>query len=224
MRNILRTAVSATILAGVLALGTPAFSDAYLPSEESHVLSMVNATRSKKGLGTLKMKSELVKMARGQADKMAAKGDIFHNDSLGADITSYGLDWKRVGENVGMGPNVDLIEEAFLKSPHHYENIVHSTYDHAGIGVVDGKDGKRYVVQVFADLANTSSTAAPIKTAAKAASEPKKPVTTAPKAAPTVAPEPATPAPAPVATPRPASRTPNAVLEGVVAHVAAYPS
>jgi hypothetical protein len=219
-RSFGRATISALVLAGLIALGAPASSDAYLPGEEAHVLDMVNATRSKKGLGTLKMKSELVKMARGQADKMAAKGDIFHNDDLGGDMTSYGLDWRRVGENVGMGPNVDVIEEAFLDSPHHYENIVYPTYDHAGIGVVDGKDGKRYVVQVFADLANTATFSAPKTTTEepkKSESKPAAPATEAPAA-------PVEPAPTPAKTPEPVSAVPNALLEGIVTHLASYPS
>jgi uncharacterized protein YkwD len=219
MRNTFKAAITAPLiglaLAAVIAVGAPAQSAGYLAGEEAHVLDMVNETRASKGLGTLKMRSELVKMARNQADKMAAAKDIFHNDNLGGDATAAGLEWLRIGENVGMGPNVDVIEEAFLKSPHHYENIVYKTYDHAGIGVVDGGDGKRYVVQVFADLAGTSSTSS----ASEPAAEPKKSVTheATPKPAPASA-APASAAPAtPVPTPEPVSSDPNALLEGIVA-------
>ena len=219
MRRVAASAVAGAIvilgLVGVLG-AAPARAGGYVPSDETRVQNLLNATRSSKGLGQLKRNDSLVGMARRQADRMAAKGSIFHNTSLGAEITSTGLNWQKAGENVGMGPNVSLIEQAFLDSPHHYENIVDAKYDTIGIGVVDGADGRRYVVQVFADLktatapaVNAAVPAAP----APAAAEPQR--RTAPVApAPTPS---AQPSAAPVqSAPNPPSAVPNVVIGGVV--------
>ena len=151
-------ASAAAVVIAVLGLGAvlgvaPAHAGDYVPSDETHVRNLVNATRAGKGLGQLASNNELIGMARRQADRMAAKGNIFHNLQLGDEMTSSGLNWLKAGENVGMGPDVDIIEDAFLASPHHYENIVDPKYDTVGIGVVDGADGRRYVVQVYADFA-----------------------------------------------------------------------
>jgi hypothetical protein len=198
----------------------PARAGGYVPSDETHVRNLVNATRSSKGLGQLASNAVLVGMARRQADRMAAKGNIFHNLKLSDEITVAGLNWLKAGENVGMGPNADIVEDAFLASPHHYENIVDPQYDTVGIGVVDGADGRRYVVQVFADMA--ASAPAPKPDAAKPATPA---VTAEPQAqtAAQVAPVSQTPtptvqpsvAPAPEA-PRPSSADPNVVVGGVV--------
>jgi uncharacterized protein YkwD len=212
--------VLAPVISGVLG-AAPAQAGGYLPSDETRVQNLLNATRTVKGLAKLARNDKLVGMARRQADRMAAKGSIYHNPSLGAEMTSSGLSWQKAGENVGMGPNVDLIEQAFLDSPHHYENIVDAKYDTVGIGVVDGADGRRYVVQVFADLSATPAPTAP-KPAAPA------PTTTAEPQAQTaaqVAPVSETPTPTtePSATPdiekaapKPPSALPNVVIGGVV--------
>jgi hypothetical protein len=176
---------------------------------------MVNATRASKGLGTLAKSEILVGIARAQADKMAAKGNIFHNLKLGDQITASGLDWRKAGENVGMGPSVDLVEEAFLKSPHHYENIVDPTYTAVGIGVVDGADGRRYVVQVFANL-RTAAAPAPAPTAKPATQTPQAPASTAPQAVPVQTTTHAASAPAPVVPAPGLTADPNAVIGGVI--------
>jgi hypothetical protein len=212
--------------ASALALATaPVNAQAYVASDETEVREMVNATRVSKGLGKLTKNEGLVEMAREQADRMEAKRDIFHTPNLAADVTSAALDWLRIGENVGVGPNIHSIEEAFLASPGHYANIVRPEYNAIGIGVVDGGDGRRYVVQVFANLKNV---------AAQAPAAVSKLVPAVPKAVaapePTVvAPAPAAPTPAPVAataapTPGPETADPNALTGGFVNPIELAPS
>ena len=221
------TKVTITAVLGVAALGAtvPASARSYVPTDEAKVLSMVNQTRREKGLSALVRNDKLVAMARGQSDRMEDRGNIYHNPRLGAEATERGLDWERVGENVGMGPNVDLIQQAFLDSPHHYENIVHPSYNHVGVGVVKGDDGKMYVTQVFADLKSAPAPAPaaapkPAPAVAKPAPAPAAPAPAAPTVAaataprPAAAPQAAAPAPAPAA-PKP-SVDPNAVIGGYV--------
>jgi len=209
-------ALIVVVVASVFAIPA-AHADTIVPGDESHVLSMVNATRANLGRGHLSPHDYLRGMAERQAQRMADRGDIYHNPNLGGEITSSGLDWRKVGENVGMGPNVDLIEDAFLKSPHHYENIIDPSYNIAGIGAIKGDDGRMYVVQVFANI--IYKTAAP-KPAAPSVAPAAAPAARAPAVAP------AAKAPAPVAAapkPRPVARytaDPNAVTGGVVVPLA----
>jgi uncharacterized protein YkwD len=202
--------ISSLALALALAVGLahPAAAQVYVPSEETKMIGLVNTVRAAKGLKKLAAHDELRSMARGQADRMEAKGNIFHNIDLGGDITSRGLEWLRVGENVGMGPSLILIHEALLDSPKHYENIVRPEYNSVGIGVVDGDDGRRYVVQVFGNIKGAVAPApAPAKPAVVAPATPKPVVAVAPAAT------------APVATPKPAPRPsaePNALTGGYV--------
>jgi hypothetical protein len=170
---------AAAVLIVILGLGAvlggcPARAGGYVPSDETRVQHLLNATRTGRGLAALQRNDKLVGMARRQADRMAAKGSIYHNPDLGAEMTSSGLDWQKAGENVGVGPDADIVEQAFLDSPHHYENIVDRKYDSVGIGVVDGADGRRYVVQVFADLRSADAPAPPAPRPTTTTAEPQR--------------------------------------------------
>ncbi len=201
----------ALVLLGFIGPGIgalPATAQQYLASDEAHVTAMVNGTRSGKGLQRLSTNGGLVNMAREQAVRMLQKGNIFHNPNLGTDIQALNVIWKIAGENVGMGPNVDLIEQAFLDSPHHYENIVRPNFNSIGVGVVpDGKGGV-FVTQVFAEIQGAQA-APPVAAPAPARTAPPvaQPAPTAPPTSP--------PTPTPEPTPTPPRPEPNAVTGGI---------
>lgn len=190
-------AVAALLTAGRAAHGVP-----FRPGDEARVVSMVNATRSEHSLAPLTSVDRLVQVARNQSARMVADQRLFHNPQLGADLTAVGLDWHWSGENVGVGPDVDAIEQAFLASSHHFENIVRVNYDSIGVGVATDPDGYIYVTQVFADLSGTRPRLP----------SPPTPVRQAPSAAPTPLPVPARP----VATPTPRPSDPIVIEGGVV--------
>lgn len=181
----------------------PSSAVGFVPSDETRVHQMVNGTRSSKGLPPLARSAGLDEVARAQSVRMVEEQDLFHNPKLGLDLTKIGLDWRWSGENVGVGPTVDAIEEAFLGSSAHYDNIVRSNYDHLGVGVVPDPDGGVWVTQVFAELGG----AAPAQ-----ASPPPVPVATPPPP-PTPEPVPATPPPTPTPPPPP---PPVAIEGGIV--------
>jgi hypothetical protein len=201
------------VVLGVLALlpAAPTLASTTTAAEEAHVIAMVNATRAGQRLGALQRNEKLVQMAQGQAARMAAKGSIFHNLNLGAEATSLGLIWHYLGENVGVGWNVDVIEEALLQSPHHYENIVRPDYNAIGVGVAHSGD-KVFVAQEFGALDQVPKVSLPI-----AAPEPAAPVR-APAPVATVAPR--TPIPPPAPTPIPPQPEPNALVGGIVSREA----
>ena len=60
--------------------------------------------------------------------------------------------WTLVGENVGAGPEVGGLMDAFVASPTHYANIVEPRFDYIGVGVTWGSDGRMYTTHVFMDL------------------------------------------------------------------------
>src|SRR5205814_1151597 len=53
-----------------------------------------------------------------------------------------------LGENVGMGQNVDQIHQAFMNSEHHRENILDAGFNQVGIGVIV-VDGGMFVTEDF---------------------------------------------------------------------------
>ena len=207
------------VVAGVLAAlaGTHAANgQVFERADELQSRVLVNVARAAAGVAPLAESPELDKMARAQAARMAARGEIYHNPNLGSDATASGLQWVRVGENVGVGPDIPIIHAAFLASPHHRDNLLFPQYTIMGLGVVPGtgdKSGMIFVAHVFAQLAGSAAPRvapparpAPVHTASPVAIRTAIPVVRPVETAP----------PAPTATP-------NAVIGGVVDPSAVIP-
>jgi len=175
------------------ALATPAHADP--GSEEAQFLALTNQLRAQHGLQTLAPYGPLVSIARNWSANMAAAGSISHNMNLPNLVSGP---WTKLGENVGVGGAVDQIQQAFINSPHHYENLVDPVYNYVGIGVVDS-GGRIWVTVDFMQLNN-----APVASAPAPAPRVVRPrATTAPRAAPA-------PQPVPVAAPAAPPPTPPA--------------
>ncbi|RZV46656.1 MAG: CAP domain-containing protein, partial [Acidimicrobiales bacterium] len=151
----------AAILTALLAV-SPAGANA---NDEGTFVSGVNQARAAKGLPALTVDTQLISLARGWSNKMNAGvcgegNNICHASPISAGVTH---DWAKLGENVGTGPDVKSVMDAFIASPGHYANIIDPAFTHVGIGVV--WDGARlYVTQRFMKLqpaATTTTTAAP---------------------------------------------------------------
>lgn len=171
----------------VVPVAAPAGAGVDPQAAESAFVAKINALRASKGLGTLEVDGELTTIARRWAARMAAVGDISHNGNFQNEVTA---DWVKLGENVGMGPEIDKLHRAFVASPTHYKNLVDGDYTRVGVGVVVRADGMIFTAHQFERLA--SDNAVVVTTAAPAAPA------AAPKPAPAAAPKPVAP-PAPPA-------------------------
>jgi uncharacterized protein YkwD len=115
-------------------------------SDEGAFLTKLNELRSTRGLPGLQLNGSLVGMARGWSQQMASAGTISHNPNLGVQAPS---NWQRLGENVGAGPDVQQLHDAFVNSPSHYSNMVDGAFREIGIGVVIRSDGTIFVTVNF---------------------------------------------------------------------------
>jgi uncharacterized protein YkwD len=77
---------------------------------------------------------------------MADAGELFHTGDLAAKLR--GLRWSVGGENVGVAPSLDDLQDAFMASKPHRSNILREGYDHTAIGVVQS-DGNFWVTVIF---------------------------------------------------------------------------
>ena len=144
-----------------LAGASPAAAQEPGPVEmEREFVSLINDLRATQGLSALAVHDELVGKARRWSATMAAEGDIWHSD-LRDGIT---VAWRRLGENVGMGGSVRSLHDAFVASPHHYENLVDPGFNYVGLGVVVDPDGTIFVSQEFMELAPAPASASPSPT------------------------------------------------------------
>jgi uncharacterized protein YkwD len=108
-------------------------------------LALTNQARAAVGVGPLTMDASLQAYARYHAQEMAASGGIYHSD-----ISQLLGPWSTVGENVGVGPSVDAIQNALLASPGHYRNLSDGGFGYVGVGVFVDASGRVWTAHVFA--------------------------------------------------------------------------
>lgn len=163
---------------GLAGLPSPASA---LTSNEAKFVSLINQERKERDVPTLVVKSDLVAIARKHSARMAEDGTIYHNDNLRNEV---GGNWWTAGENVGRGPSVESLHDAFMSSPGHKANILDKHYNQIGVGVVV-KDDTIYVTEVFAGRPTATKrvvvpSSAPEKAKPKPKKRPPAPVLTAP--------------------------------------------
>lgn len=129
---------------------------------ETEFVAGVNALRVSQGLPAFVIDPEIRGVALGWTQKMADAGRISHNPNLAAEVTAS---WRKLGENVGTGPDAPTVEEAFENSPGHRRNLLDPEFTHLAITVI--VRGERiYVTQQF--RTPTAASPAPAATAAGA--------------------------------------------------------
>jgi len=145
-------AVLATAWAVASPLGMPCASAVSLgsasasPSESASFVSAINQLRASHGLNHLSVDGNLTQVAQDWAMHMAEENSISHRLDLRAGITAL---WKAIGENVGVGPNVQELMSAFVASPGHYKNLVDPRFTHIGVGTVRTSGGLIYTAHEF---------------------------------------------------------------------------
>lgn len=113
--------------------------------DERRLMWMQNKVRRARGLQPMRWRRSLSAIARSHSRTMRAAGDIFHS-TLSGPIERFR--WSIAGENVGVGPTIGSLYQAFMNSPGHRANILHRSYNRQGVGVV--LDGSTiYVTIVF---------------------------------------------------------------------------
>jgi uncharacterized protein YkwD len=186
IRNRRRLLASAVVLIlAVLVIVVPAtlFRARALSSTASDFVNRINNVRTSRGLAPLVVDGNLTALAEQHSLDMANSGRLVHSGSLSAGVA---LPWAKLGENIGMGSNTDLVWGAFLSSPVHFGNIVNPSYTHIGLGVVVDANGNQWTTQRFLQLSGSLVASAPDPAPAAP------PVTAAPRrsAPPTTAPAP----------------------------------
>ena len=108
---------------------------------------MINEERAAQGFGTLASFDDLIDDARTQALDTSEAGYLYHNPDL-ADVTAS-ANWFKLGENVGYGPTVDVLHQAFMDSPAHEANLLNEVYNYVGVGATIDEGGTIWVAMVF---------------------------------------------------------------------------
>jgi uncharacterized protein YkwD len=112
----------------------------------AHMLSLTNDDRAQQDKAALRLNAVLSRYATHHSRQMATKGYLFHTGDLNSKLK--GLDWSIGGENVGVGPTLDGLESAFMRSTPHRRNILRTGFDHAAVGVIRS-NGSFWVTIIF---------------------------------------------------------------------------
>ena len=193
----------AVVAAGLLAfVGGPLTPQRALAGQTAGDLTaMTNADRTARGLRALSTAADLQAVAQQRSDEMARSGRLAHTTNLGSRLSG----WKRLGENVGRGPNLRDIQTAFMASPSHRENIVDPGFSQVGVGLTfDGRE-LLYVAVIFRQPMSAAATPAPAPTQPRP--RPATPPTTRAASAPLPKPTTTTRAPSTTTTEAPTTTT-----------------
>lgn len=145
-----------TVPAASRAAAAPVAPTSPSPEFETQFVSRINSLRASKGLSQLQVSGQLQGVARNWTEQMVRDGQISHNPNLGSQVSG---NWTKLGENVGVGYDVDGLMQAFINSPAHYRNLVDPEWNYVGVGVTMAGDGRMYTTHNF--MAMPSSTPKP---------------------------------------------------------------
>ncbi len=132
-----------TVTAGI-EVGSNSEAATYLPAEKEF-FQLINQERERRGIARLRSYCDLQDDARAHSQRMRARRDLYHNPEL-VDVT-WG--WTKLAENVGRGPSVGGMHDAFMASTYHRQNILDPNVRYLGVGAAS-RDGVLYITQVFA--------------------------------------------------------------------------
>lgn len=210
VRRIARAVTSVALvaaLAGAALVATPTGAGAASPADEATFVSKINALRASKGLAPMTPDAAVAATACTWNDQMIAAGGISHDPNLAAAIASAVPDWRKGGENVGMGGSVSTLFDAFVASPGHYQNLVDPDFSLLGVCVGRDASGKLFTTHRFVAVPSATVPPAPPPTTAAPAPPPPPPTTAAPATAPAPPPPPPTTAAPTTAAPPPPPAT-----------------
>jgi cysteine-rich secretory family protein len=104
-----------------------------------------NSARASAGLSGLSVSGDLTSVAQQHAAAMARNQSLYHNSSLGSDVCC----WSSIGENIGEGQSESQVQNAFMNSTPHRDNILSSAYTQIGVGTATDSHGTLWVDEVF---------------------------------------------------------------------------
>lgn len=124
-----------------------------LTADEQEVFNLINAQRTKQGLSALKIDSETQRVAKIKAQDMVDSNYFSHNSpTYGSPfdmLKSFKISYKTAGENIAGNSSNSGAVNAWMNSSGHKANILNSSFNHTGIGVVKSNKYGKIFVQIF---------------------------------------------------------------------------
>ena len=132
---------------------TQSTSNINASAEEHELLRLINAERTKNGLGELKFDGELLKIARLKAKDLVDNNYFSHTSpTYGSPfdmMKTYGISYRTAGENIAGNSTLQGAVNAWMNSEGHRANILSNAYNYTGIGIVESPKYGKILVQMF---------------------------------------------------------------------------
>ncbi len=123
-----------------------------LSPNQERLFEETNQARAEQGLQSLQWDSTLAQAAEAHAELMAQNGQLSHQYSGEAALTTraaqVGAHFQTVAENIAVGPSTDTIQREWMKSPPHRANILDPNLNAVGFALVE-RGGYLYAVADF---------------------------------------------------------------------------
>lgn len=132
-------AMAVVVMAAALTILT-----ACLQPAQAEVKDAMNADRVENSRKALPTQADAQAKAQAWAERLARENRLYHS-TLSDGIRTQ---WCSLGENVGYGPSVQAVQDAYMASSGHRRNVLDTKWN--GVGVGYAKNGNRvYTVHVF---------------------------------------------------------------------------
>lgn len=124
-----------------------------LSSDEKEVFDLINTQRTNNGLTALKLDTEALNVARIKAKDMVDNNYFSHDSpTYGSPfqmLNSFKVTYKTAGENIAGNSSNSGAVNTWMNSSGHKANILNSSFDYTGIGVVNSSKYGKVYVQIF---------------------------------------------------------------------------
>lgn len=144
------------MIAGFVIVAPAAQAAPQVTPEIARLFQLTNEARTARGLSPLKLDTRLTEIAQDWSQTQARDGRMYHRPNF---TSVYPAGWQFASENVAYGSqgvSADTIFDAWMKSPGHYANIMHSSTTHIGIGW-SGNGRNNYATQNFGQFRSDPS-------------------------------------------------------------------
>ena len=128
-------------------------SNINLTTDESNLLSIINAEREKNNLPNLQIDEELQNVAKLKANDLVQNNYFSHiSPTYGTPfdmLKSHNISYKTASENIAGNSDIKSAFDAWISSDSHKENILSNDYNYTGIAVVDSIAYGKVIVELF---------------------------------------------------------------------------
>lgn len=113
------------------------------------LFQLMNQERVARGLPAFARRSDVDTIAVAHSKRMAADGNIWHNDDYFTAATKNAIRAVFVGENVARNADIDDMHRRLMNSPDHRDNILNPRFTQVGVGVAVGANGALFGTENF---------------------------------------------------------------------------